>query len=553
MVQYKEPVKDAPCKTACPAGIDVPRYVRLVAEGKFDEALAVVCERIPFPVVCGRVCFHPCEIECNGNYLDGAIAICPLKRFVAERPGAVVKGPPQATPTGKSVAVVGSGPAGLTAAYYLARLGYKVTVFEASAEPGGMMRFGIPDYRLPKDMLAVEINAIKNAGVNIKTNSKIESTAKLLEQGYAAVFVAIGAGKSTSMGIEGEDTPVVKNALSLMQDLNVGKKVSLGNRVVVVGGGSAAIDAARCALRLGSEEVTILYRRSRDEMPASPIEIDEALAEGVKIQFLAAPTKITMDDGRAKINCVQMKLGKRDASGRRQATPVPGSGFTVEADTVISAVGQAPDLPAGFGLATAEGNVIKAAPDTLATNRKGVFAGGDAVNGPSSVIEAIAAGRKAASAIDKYLGGKGGIDVTLASPEAQPVQTELQGVPVGGRTQMPALPVDERLKGFSPIELGFNEGLSATEAKRCLRCNLPITIDAENCTACFTCIMRCSLRFGKNFSPSEAKLRVIPITGKINEIIFTDECDTCGICARYCPHDALYRGEKRPAEVKPKQ
>jgi len=550
MVEYKEPVEEAPCKTACPVGIDVPRYVRLIAEGKFDDALAVVREKLPFPSVCGRVCFHPCEDKCHGNYLDGPIAICGLKRFIAERPEAVVKEPSSAKSTGKSVAVVGSGPAGLTAAYYLTKLGHAVTVFEALPEPGGMMRFGIPDYRLPKDILTTEVNGIKNAGVNIRTNFKIESPTKLLEQGYNAVFIAIGAGKGTRMGVEGEDVPVVKSSLSLMRDLNLGKKVSLGDKVMVIGGGNAAIDTARCALRLGSKEVTILYRRSRDEMPASPAEVDHALAEGVNIQFLAAPTKITMTDGKVRMECIRMKLGEVDASGRRRPEPISGSEFTMDADTVVSAIGQVPELPADFGLATAEGDVIQADADTLATSKAGIFAGGDAVAGAATVIDAITAGRKAAISIDKYLGGEGEIDVALAPPEAKPVQTELQGFPVGDRTQMPSLSIDERLKNFSPVELGFDEEQAIKEAKRCLRCDLPITIDVENCTGCLTCVMRCSLRFEESFSPAAARVKVIPLVGEINEIFFNDECDTCGICARYCPHDALYRGERRPEEIK---
>lgn len=550
MLNYKEPVEEAPCRKACPAGVDVPRYVRLIAEGKFDDALAVVREKLPFPLVCGRVCFHPCEDKCNDNYVDAPVAICGLKRFVAERPGAVVKEPPSAKSTGKSVAVVGSGPAGLTAAYYLAKLGHAVTVFEALPEPGGMMRFGIPDYRLPKDILAAEINAIKSAGVDVKTNSKVESPINLLEQGYDAVFVAIGAHKSVSMGVPGEDAPGVKDCVYLMRDLNSGNKVSLGDKVVVVGGGNAAVDAARCVLRLGSKEVTILYRRSRNEMPAYSAGVDQALDEGVQIQFLAMPAKIAMADGKVKIECVRTKLGELDASGRRRPEPVSGSEFTVEVDTVISAIGQVPELPPDFGLAIAKEDVIQADADTLATSKAGIFAGGDAVSGPASIIEAIASGRKAASSIDRYLGGKGEIDVALAPPEGKPVQTEVHGFPVGNRTEMPSLPIDERLKDFSSVELGFDEELAIREAKRCLRCDLPITIDAENCTGCLTCVMRCSLRFEDIFGPAAAKLVVIPFADhQTNEIIFTDECDTCGICARYCPHNALYRGEARPVPV----
>jgi NADPH-dependent glutamate synthase beta subunit-like oxidoreductase len=551
MVTYKDPKEIAPCRAACPAGIDVPRYVRLIAEGKFDESLAVIREKIPFPSVCGRVCFHLCENKCNANHLDNPVAIAALKRFVAERPEANVQEPSSAKTTNKKVAIVGSGPTGLTAAYYLAKLGHKVTVFEAQAEAGGMMRYGIPDYRLPKDILRAEIGAIKNAGVDIKTNSKIDSPIMLLERGYNAVFVAIGANRATSLGVEGEDLPVIKEGLRLMKDLNAGGKVNLGDRIVVIGGGNAAIDAARCALRLGSQEVSIFYRRSRDEMPACAMEVDQALAEGVGIQFLTAPVKITVVHGKAKLDCIRTQLSEVDADGRRRVEPLPGSEFSVIADTIISAVGQVCELPAGFG-AIAAGDLVQADCNEMTTNQIGIFAGGDAVNGATSVIDAIAAGRRAAVSIDKYLGGKGEIDVTLAPVERNPKQTELQGFPVGRRVEMPNLPIGERRMNFSAVELGFSEEQAVNEGKRCLRCDLPITLQADNCVGCMTCVLRCALKYDNAIGPAPSKIKVIPTTAKVNKITFDDECDTCGICARYCPHDALYRGQKLPAEAKTK-
>ncbi len=409
-----------PCTNACPAGIDVPRYVRLTAEGKFAEALAVVREKVPFPRVLGRVCFHPCEGVCRRGQLNQPIAICALKRFIAEQDTSHWQTKTRkASPTGKKVAVVGSGPAGLTAAYYLAKLGHAVTVFEALPEAGGMMRVGIPRYRLPKEVLDNEIEGIKSVGVEIKTNTKVESLDSLRGQGYKAVFLAIGAHRGVKIGVPGEDSPGVMECISFLRDVSQGKKVKLGDKVAVVGGGNAAIDAARTARRLGAKEVTIVYRRSRQEMPANPEEIEAALEEGIKILFLAAPNKITKDGNTLIMECLRMELGEPDSSGRKRPVPIKGSEFNIACDTVIAAIGQTPAIPAGFGLEPLAAGTIKVNSETLATSIDGVFAGGDAATGPASVIKAIAAGRKAAASIDKYLGGNGDINEVLAEPERQ--------------------------------------------------------------------------------------------------------------------------------------
>jgi NADH-quinone oxidoreductase subunit F len=461
----------APCSHICPAGVDAPRYIRFIAEGKFAEAVAVVREKIPFPSVCGYVCVHPCEAKCRRALLDEAIAIRVLKRFAAEHDTGLWKVNSMVAPaTGKRVAIVGSGPAGLTAAYYLAKLGHSVTVFEALPEPGGMMRVGIPDYRLPKDVLRAEIKEIEDIGVDIRTNTPVASLDGLFEQGYNAVFLAIGAHQGIEIGVEGEDSPRVMECVSFLRDVSLGKEVKLGDRVAVIGGGNAAIDSARTALRLGAKEVTIVYRRTRSEMPASAEEIDGAIAEGVEVHFLAAPSRIISQDGRLELECLQMRLGEVDASGRPRPEPIEGSEFVLSFDTIIAAIGQRPEIPAPFNLTPGRGNTIQVAPDILATSREGVFAGGDAVTGPASVIEAIAHGRQAAISIDKYLGGKGEIDETLAPPEE--VVAPL-GEPVEGRRiEVPALLVAKRLKGFSQVELGLSEEMAIKEAERCLRCDL---------------------------------------------------------------------------------
>ena len=466
---------DAPCSHTCPAGVDVPRYIRLIAEGKYDDALAVIREKIPFPSVCGYVCIHRCESRCRRGQLDEPIAIRDLKRFVADHAseGAIAK--PQVAPvSGKRVAIVGSGPAGLTAAYYLAKLGgHAVIVFEALPEAGGMMRVGIPSYRLPKNVLDAEVNAIRQVGVEIRTNTRIDSIESLREQGYDAVFLALGAHASTKMHVPGEDAPGVIDCISLLRDVNLGKKVRLGKSVAIIGGGNAAIDASRTALRIGAEDVTIFYRRTRNEMPAASEEIREALDEGVGIEFLVAPSKIWQHNGHLKMECIRMKLGAIDTSGRRRPEPVAGSEFDEDFDVIISAIGQRPEIPDQMGLTTKDDGTLCAEPDALTTDMDGVFAGGDVVSGPASVIEAIAAGRQAAISIDKYLGGKGVIDERLSPPEDMPVPTKVvEEEEMNHRAEMPLLAVDRRKNGFDVVELGFTKAAATEEAKRCLRCDL---------------------------------------------------------------------------------
>ena len=461
----------APCSHTCPAGVDIPRYIRFIADGKFAEAVAVIREKIPFPSVCGHVCIHPCEAKCRRTQLDEAIDIRVLKRFATEHDTGLWKLNSKVTPTtGKRVAIVGSGPAGLTAAYYLAKLGHSVTVFESLPEPGGMMRVGIPDYRLPKDILKAEIEEIKAIGVDIKTNTGVNSIEGLFKQGYNAIFLAIGAHQGAKIGVEGEDNPKVKECILFLRDVNLGKEVTLGDRVAVIGGGNAAIDSARTALRLGAKEVTIIYRRTRVEMPASSEEIEAALVEGVKIYFLATPSRIISRDGELELECTRMELGAMDASGRRRPEPIKSSEFSMGFDTVIAAIGQRPEIPEQFDLPISRGNTIQVDPDTLATSREGVFAGGDAISGPASVIEAIADGRQVAISIDKYLGGSGEIDETLAPPEE--AVTPLEEAEEGWRPQLPTLPVDQRLSSFAEVELGLSEKMAIKEAKRCLRCDL---------------------------------------------------------------------------------
>lgn len=426
----------------------------------------------------GRVCFHPCEGVCRRGQLNQPIAICALKRFIAEQDTSQWQTKTRkASPTGKKVAIVGSGPAGLTAAYYLAKLGHYATVFEALPQPGGMMQVGIPRYRLPQEVLDSEIEGIKSIGVEIKTNSKVESLDDLKQQGFDAIFLAIGAHQGVKMGVPGEESPGVIECISFLKDVSQGKKVKLGDRVAVVGGGNAAIDAARTARRLGAKEVIIIYRRSRQEMPANPEEVEAALEEGIKILFLAAPTKITKDGHTLVLECQRMELGEPDASGRKRPVPIKGSEFNIACDTIIAAIGQVPAIPSGFGLEPLGGGTLKVNSETLATGIDSVFAGGDVATGPASVIKAIAAGRKAASSIDKYLGGSGDISEVLAEPtEASPWYGRDESFANRHRERQPHLVVERRLSDFSEVELGFPKQRASEEAARCLRCDLRLEI-----------------------------------------------------------------------------
>ena len=462
-----------PCKHACPAGINVPLYVYLAGEGKFQESLAIVREKVPFPGVLGRVCIHPCEEACRRSALNDPISIKSLKRFVADRDYGFWK--PRSRklpPTGKKVAIVGSGPAGLTAGYYLAKAGHAVTVFEQFSKAGGMMRVGIPDYRLPPAVLDGEIDIIKEAGVDIKLNTKIESVDGLFDQGYEAVFLAPGAHRGQSLGVEGDTLPGVFDGASFLRDVNLGVKVNAGNKVAVIGGGNVAVDGARVALRLGAKDVRILYRRTRAEMPASPEEVEAALEEGIKIDFLTGHVKVSQKNGQLVLTCNRMELGEPDASGRRRPVPIKGSEFDVDYDIIIGAIGQAPEIPAGFKLKTARGNTIQCDSTTLATSRKGVWAGGDAVTGPDSVIRAIAAGRTAAISIDKYLGGSGIIDEELTTERRIGLCAGITAEDFVGlrRVRMPCLPPERVINNFTEVETGLLNDGAVAEGKRCFQC-----------------------------------------------------------------------------------
>jgi NADH-quinone oxidoreductase subunit F len=466
---------EAPCSHACPAGTSVPRYISLISDRRFGEAVRIVRDRNPFPAICGRVCNAPCEAKCRRTQVDAPLSIRNLKRFASDADEWTI--PPvrvRAEKTGKKVAIVGGGPAGLTAAFHLARMGHSPTVFESYSEAGGMLVWGIPEYRLPKEIVRKEIKAIEDLGVTIKTNTRVGQDVSFdsLKADFDAVFLASGADKSWKLEIPGEELGGVYDSIAFLRDHQLGKPVEIGESVAVVGGGNAAIDAARTAVRLGAKDVTVVYRRLRDDMPADPREIHEAEVEGVKIKLLSLPVEIVGKDGHVDtIRCRKLKLGAFDKSGRRAPNPLEGEIEELHVDSVISAISQEPELDFLHGntCETKRGK-IWIDRQTGMTSANGIFAGGDVVTGPATVIEAIGAGIKAAQSIDRYLGGTGKIpsDVDeIAIPRPAEGAEDIVETP---RTEMSELSVRERV-GFAEVELGFTRDEAVAESSRCLRCD----------------------------------------------------------------------------------
>ncbi len=478
----------APCQATCPAQIDIPAYVRAIAEGRYEDAVHIIKEHNPLPICIGRVCPHPCEDACRRGLEGEPININHLKRFAADyemhsgkryRPFCLPK-------NGRKVAIVGGGPAGLTCAYYLARLGYSPTIFEAMPELGGMMRYGIPQYRLPKEIMDWEIQGILELGVEARTGVRMGkdfTLADLRQEGFEAIFLGLGAWGSRNLRVEGEDLEGVLPGTRMLIERGLNQETPVGERVVIIGGGNTAIDCARTCWRLGAKEVTVLYRRSRAEMPANDIEVEEAEHEGVKFHFLAAPTRLIGEGGRLKaLEFIRMELGEPDASGRRRPVPVEGSEQIIECDNVIAAIGQFPDL--GFleqdelarDLARTRWNSLEVDDKTMATNIPGVFAAGDVVLGAATVVQAIGTGRRAARSIHLFLSGE---EVTapdnwVTDPKRQ-VRTRSEipdAPPPEPRAAMPELPVAERRGNFKEVELGLAEEEARREARRCLQCGL---------------------------------------------------------------------------------
>ncbi len=515
--------KAPPCAGGCPGGTDIRGWLTTIAQaeayGRTSEeayriAWGMITERNPFPAVCGRVCPHPCEDACNRRAKDGAVAINALEQFVGDF--GVAQGLKLSRLTSEtraeSVAIIGAGPAGLSCAYQLARRGYPVTLFEAFGRPGGMLRYGIPEYRLPREVLDAEIDRILDLGIELKCNTVVGKDIPLeeLRSRYRAIFVGVGAHSGIKLRIPGEDAPNVLTGTAFLNRVNSGEEVRLGGKVLVIGGGDTAIDSARVSKRLGAE-VTILYRRSRAEMPAIKPEIEGALEEGIAIEFLTAPVEVLRRNGEAVgLRCIRMDLGEPDASGRPRPVPRPGSEFDLEATTIIAAISQEPQL-AGLDLAR---NGAKWIPtnDAAVPGAEGVFAGGDSVE-LGLVTIAIAQGRFAAEAIDAWIRNK---PLEKPAPVAciTPDRVKLDWYQPAERHERAHVPVEQRSAG-TEIQMGLGEAEALAEAKRCMSCGM--------CMDCETCWMYCTNNcFVKLPKGEHYKVKL-------------ELCNGCKKCAEACP------------------
>ncbi|MBA4393386.1 MAG: 4Fe-4S ferredoxin [Desulfobacca sp.] len=532
----------APCQMACPAGIDVASYVGLIGEGRFAEAIEIIRKDNPFPWICGLVCTHPCEFVCVRGKIDAPIAIMNLKAFAAERAVSerTYRNPIKAENLDFKVAIIGAGPAGLTAAYYLALKGYQVTVIEAMPYAGGMMMVGIPRYRLPREVIDREVAFIEELGVIFRFNTRLgrdTTIDQLRSEGFKAFFVGIGAHAAIDLGIKGEkDFPQVIDAITFLRRVANGDRHIPGMTAAVIGGGNVAIDAARTLIRLGCREVLLLYRRTRSEMPANVEEVKQAEEEGIQLSFLTMPVEVLGADGKVKgLRCLRARLAEPDEKGQRRPVLVEGSDYVIPLDAVISAIGQRVD-PEGLDttetLHWTKWGTLVADTITSSTSTEGIFSGGDLVTGPATVVEAIGAGKRAVEGIDRYLRG-------LPQPKMPPVPSRrmraaLSEMPARTkmtlcRPEMPFLGPERRRITFQQVELGYDEASARQEAKRCLRCDI--------CKRCGKCVKICweqmgieALQFGYvDFASTDfTDFRVT-----------AEKCILCGACAVNCPTGAM--------------
>jgi len=466
----------SPCENACPANVNVPGYMALVAAGRYLDAYNLIRQENPFPAVCGRICTHPCESKCRRGQVDEAIAIKDIKRFVADYAFKHEQGFTKdivLPKNGKSVGIIGAGPSGLTCGYYLARLGYEVEVYEAQPVAGGVLAFGIPEYRLPKDILAHEIKLIQQVGVKIHLNTKVgkDISFEELRQKHDSIYIATGTQLSNKINIPGEDLEGVIHGLDFLRRVNLRHDINVGKKVVVIGGGNTAIDAARTAVRLGAESVKILYRRTLADMPADAREIRDAREEGIEILTLVSPLRFLGNDKIRAVECIRLEPNGFDTDGRKKPKIKEGSNFTIEADLVIPAVSQSSDFPfvQMDEVEVTEWGTFVTDKDSLMTTMKGVFAGGDVAKGSDVVITAIADGKKAAASIDLYLGGRGilnkGETIEIPTPKDEDEIMEHERFP------MRVVDPETRKNNFCEVSLGYHKLNAMAEAMRCLRCD----------------------------------------------------------------------------------
>jgi NADPH-dependent glutamate synthase beta subunit-like oxidoreductase/coenzyme F420-reducing hydrogenase delta subunit len=528
--------EEAPCIVACPIRQDARDYVQLIARGRFREAMQVVAERNALPSACGRICTHPCETECRRNGVDKPIAIAWLKRFLAD--GDFMEQPkrPLEVKHPEKIAIIGAGPAGLGAAKDLSILGYKCTIFEAFSEPGGMLRMGVPTYRLPKTFLDKDIKFIKNLGVEIRFNTtfgKDISFDSLKNEGYGIIFLAVGLPITRRLPIEGTDLDGVLDAITFLKSANCEGNAKVGNKVLVIGGGAVAMDCARTALRLGPKEVHITCLESRKEMPTSDYEIEETLQEKAILHTSVGPKRILGKDGRVTgLETLKVK-SVFDSQGRFNPSFYEGSESVLDADTIILAIGQASDLSFLEGqekIQVTRGGTIVADSNTLSTDMPGVFAGGDIVLGRGTLTQGLEHGKKAAISIHNYLRKSSETDYKARDvkpiDELSKTETRVDKIKKEEREEMPSLLPEKRVKNYEEVELGFTEEMAVHEAMRCMNCGSGASVSEEICVACLTCVRVCPFEIPK-------------IQGDENFAYINGDCQSCGICVVECPARAI--------------
>lgn len=522
----------APCTKACPANTDCQGYVGLIANGEYTEAVRLIKEKIPLPSSIGRVCPHPCEKQCRRQFVDEPVSIAFLKSFASDMDmaSAMPYVPSVEPDTGKTVAVVGGGPAGLTAAYFLRRQGHSVTVLDAMPKMGGMLRYGIPEYRLPKSLLDKEIQQIADLGVEMRNNVNIgrDTTVEALRAEYDAVILAAGAWNSSKMRVEGEEHPAVVGGIDFLRTVALGAPMDIGKNVAVVGGGNTAMDACRTAVRLGAENVYVIYRRTRDEMPAEDVEILEAEEEGVQFKYLTSPIAFSDADGKVCATLQKMQLGAPDQSGRRRPEPIAGATEALTLDTVIMAIGQYPNLTGFECVDATKRNTVSADEETFRTSLDGVFAVGDMTNkGASIAIAAIGEAQKAAVVIDRYLHGEAARYKKPYFVEREIPLEFFEKFEKKPRAKMPQLSAAERKTNFKEVSLGFAEDAAKKEAQRCLECGCHDYFECKLISYANQYDVKPERFAGEKHKRNEEN---------VNSLIArnTDKCILCGLCVRVC-------------------